>query len=151
MPWNCELIDIVGSVHKRWVPKPGESICGRTYLIDSVGKEYSLDDLKIGNMFYLPKEYDETEWPWYLAKPERISEFYKQRNSDRQPLFVLLPGRNIFLVDGKCWSSGNYYGGWRVSGIPPQITVEPSINISGSYHGFLQNGVIGNDVEGRVF
>lgn len=151
MPWNCELLDIVGSIHKRWKPKPGESICGRTYLIDSSGKEYSLDDLKIGYMFYLPENIEELEWPWYLAKDDYISDYYKTNNNNRKPLFVLLPGKNIFLLDGKCWSNGKHYGGWQVTGIAPNITVTPSINIGGSYHGFLVNGIIGDDVEGRVF
>lgn len=66
---------------------------------------------------------------------------------------VLLPGRNFFSIDSKCYGpipgkpgEHGYYGGWTVSGVPPNITVSPSINMVGRYHGFLQNGVIGDPV-----
>lgn len=33
----------------------------------------------------------------------------------------------------------------------PCTTVEPSINLHGIYHGFLQQGIITDDCEGRQF
>jgi hypothetical protein len=80
-----------------------------------------------------------------------LSEYYWQNNADRRPLFVVLPNNDLFCIDGQCWSGGNHYGGWTVAGEAPNITVSPSINIGGSYHGFLQNGIISDDVEGRVY
>lgn len=41
--------------------------------------------------------------------------------------------------------------GWTVSGEAPNLTVTPSINAAGEYHGFITNGVIGDDLEGRKF
>lgn len=76
-----------------------------------------------------------------------------------------------FLVDGQCYSSKckvcgvshrkcvcgdgkydprGYYDGWTVTGSPPLITVAPSINFDDDedkikhYHGFVQNGIIGD-------
>lgn len=92
-------------------------------------------------------------------------------NTWRRPLIVLLPGRNSFLLDGCCFSgdcsrcnqpreacrcpgeytSKGYYGGWAVKGTPPNITVHPSINMNGRYHGFIKDGVITDDCEGRKF
>jgi len=151
MSWQCKLLDIVGLKFVQLEPTPTCNIVGETRLVDSEGKEYSFKQLPIGTMFYLPKDADMKEWPWYLAKQNRISDYYFQHNSHRQPLFVVLPGHTLFVVDGKCYSGEEMYGGWTVTGEAPNITVNPSIDITGFYHGFLANGVISDDVEGRKF
>jgi hypothetical protein len=47
---------------------------------------------------------------------------------------------------------GRHYGeGWLVTGTEPLITLSPSINIVGSYHGWIQNGIITDDCEGRKY
>lgn len=82
---------------------------------------------------------------WFVAAADmtHLSDYYKQHNTWREPLVVLLPGRHYFLIDGMCYSQERgYYGGWTVTGTPPNITVAPSINMVGRYHGFLQNGVL---------
>lgn len=54
-------------------------------------------------------------------------------------------GKNIKRVS-------EFYGdGWVVTGEIPLITLSPSINIVGSYHGYIQNGIIQEDCEGRKF
>jgi hypothetical protein len=40
---------------------------------------------------------------------------------------------------------------WRVTGELPKVTVEPSINMIGVYHGYITSGVITDDCEGRKF
>lgn len=40
---------------------------------------------------------------------------------------------------------------WSVSGDLPNVTVTPSINMVGVYHGWIQNGVITDDCDGRTF
>lgn len=40
-------------------------------------------------------------------------------------------------------------GVWTRVGEPPAITVSPSINLPGRYHGFLRDGALTDDVEGR--
>jgi hypothetical protein len=150
MSWTCQLLNIVGTKHITYDP-PIDGICGQTVFVDDHGNEHTFKSLPIGSMFYLPIGMDMNEWPWCFAEKDDISEFYFQNNSHRQPLFVILPGRTLFLVDGKCWNSGHKYGGWQVQGEAPNITVTPSINIGGSYHGWLQNGVISDDCEGRTF
>lgn len=77
-----------------------------------------------------------------------------------------------YLVDGQCYSNTctkcgqkaykntcapaecspkGYYDGWTVSGAPPGITVHPSVDYDDPgppptkhYHGFIQNGIIGD-------
>lgn len=95
--------------------------------------------------------------PHWLEEPdlaELLSEEYMQRwRSLRAPLKVMLPNGMRFCVDSKPTGGGS---GWDVTGKPPNITVHPSINYNGfsrqhGYHGWLQNGVLSDDVDGRKF
>lgn len=51
-------------------------------------------------------------------------------------------------ADQREWTPKGYYDGWTVTGEPPNITVSPSVNFDDEgvrhYHGFVQNGVIGD-------
>lgn len=106
-----------------------------------------------------------------------LTAHYFAHNVGRPPLILALPdkafpnGKLYFLVDGQCYSnkctrcgqrcydkckcSGEstprgYYDGWTVSGVPPAITVQPSVNYDDEesnvkhYHGFVTNGVVGD-------
>lgn len=125
-------------------------------------------NLQIGDMFYFnpdkyplleedPEDPDKDLDPWYwyrfFTARHKLSDYYFQHNAaKRDPLLVWLPGRTLFCVDSKCWRNGQeFYGGWEVTGGAPNITVHPSIDIGGSYHGWLQNGVISDDVAGLKF
>lgn len=125
MAWQCRMID-----------KPKE-----------------FDDLQIGDMFYMDvlEDGNPYKWPDYWSSRKKLSEYYFQNNAHRRPIGVILPGHIMFVVDGKCWNEHGTYGGWTVTGEAPLITVSPSINVAGAYHGFLQNGVISDDVEGRLY
>lgn len=100
-----------------------------------------------------------------------LSGHYFKHNASRPPLIVKLPGALYFLVDGQCYSGDRvkcrkahhkckcgkayrakgHYDGWKVTGAAPKVTVYPSINFDGRYHGWLKNGVISDDCEGREF
>lgn len=41
--------------------------------------------------------------------------------------------------------------GWLVTGELPAVTVNPSVNIPGVYHGWIRGGIISDDCEGRRF
>jgi len=100
----------------------------------------------VGDMFPAPHWLD----PACLKK---LSPAYlAERRQKRQPLVVVLPGGAYFCIDCRAWSEGKSYGdGWTVTGEPPNVTLSPSINIIGHYHGWIQNGVITDDCEGRTF
>lgn len=93
---------------------------------------------------------------------------YAVRSGDRPPLLIFLPsfrptsdggwrlvGADPFHVN--CAPTDKPDGGWGVQcawpltiGEPvPSLTITPSINCVGSYHGFVTNGVITDDCEGR--
>lgn len=90
--------------------------------------------------------------------PERLrgrylSEEYFQRWYDkRPPLLVCLPNGTFWCIDSL---PAKGESGWDVTGEPPNITVSPSIyNGPGqpnAYHGFLSNGILSDDIEGRRF
>ncbi len=59
-------------------------------------------------------------------------------------LSVMLPGGYEWAIDGPSTSGG----GWTRTGTPPKITANPSIK-SPNYHGWLQDGVLSDDIDGR--
>lgn len=67
--------------------------------------------------------------------------------NDGRCLYVKLPDGSDWCVDGPAANSDT---GWQRTGEPPRITATPSID-SGGYHGFLQNGVLTDDIEGRTY
>lgn len=92
--------------------------------------------------------------PWFLGLPDHLSPAYlNERRAHRPPLVVELPGNaGAFCIDSRAWRDGVPYGnGWTVTGEPPRITLSPSININGHYHGWIRDGLITDDCEGRVF
>lgn len=139
MSWECRLI---------------------TYQRESNGKS-----LNVGDMFYGPTKEEVTAddlltldrqrglwWPYAMCKDRLLSDYYRQHNAHRRPLLVFMPGRVLFCVDAMITRDGlPAGGGWSVSGEAPLITVSPSINMQGIYHGYIQNGIITDDCEGRVY
>ena len=91
---------------------------------------------------YIPEPGD----MWFAPGYDLSDEYRRDHADTRQPLWVCLPGRVWFCVDSNATSGG---GGWRVTGEPPRITVDPSINCIGVYHGWLRDGVLTDDVDGR--
>ena len=61
---------------------------------------------------------------------------------------VQLPGDTEFLVYG---TDSEHHRQWTVTGTAPKFTVSPSINATGVYHGFIQDGIVTEDCEGRLF
>lgn len=129
MTWTCELVDYPGD----WT------------------------EMNVGQMFYGPT-YEEacslnenSKWDSMLGMYARnLSDYYRANNSGRRPLFVILPDRVPFCMDAKCFN-GEFYGGWTVTGEAPVMTVSPSINLGNTYHGWLRDGVISEDCEGRKY
>lgn len=91
------------------------------------GSEYTLMQPPVGGM-------------WFAT--------WMPRNSGKShpPLIVQLPDGFSWNIDGPS-SNGD---GWVRTGEPPNITATPSI-LTGGYHGFLQAGVLTDDVDGRTF
>ncbi len=117
MTWQCRLID-----------SPEQDEHGNV----------DLSKREIGDMWFL-------DLPESELRERHLSDYFWANNSSRKPLIVVLPRKTYFYIDGMCYNNERgYYDGWTVTGAPPLITVHQSINLEGAYHGFLQNGVIGD-------
>lgn len=133
MPWTCRLVSAPG-------PGPDQT---------------PFADLRPGDMWFAPylldREHEEYPGPeklspryWALPEPRRL------------PIVVRLPGPCDFAIDTLAWRhDGERFqhlgDGWTVTGEAPLLTMSPSINIGGAYHGYIQNGVVTEDCEGRLF
>lgn len=93
-----------------------------------------------------------------------LSEYYEQRvRAVRRPIAVMVPMRGslersgylrgtVFIIDSH--PTNNPSGAWTVTvdlaslvvGAKPRITVLPSIDCRGIYHGFLTDGVLTDDL-----
>lgn len=69
------------------------------------------------------------------------------------PLIVKTPGGDWVIMSSASNGSVDADGrrsGWDWSGEPPRITARPSIGMS-RYHGWLTDGVLSDDMEGRTY
>jgi len=108
-------------------------------------------DWEPGDCCYVPRDeigQRESDGRYYVWGQELSDEYVAQRMASRPPVAVYTPDGWLFVVDGNATSGA---GGWTVSGEPPNLTVTPSINIVGCYHGWITNGVLTDDCDGRQF
>jgi hypothetical protein len=106
-------------------------VCVKRLYVTPDGRLYALQDrdLPVGAMWdadWLPDNY---------------------RGPDGKAWCVRFPGGHDWLVFGPS-SDGHK---WQITGTAPQFTARPSIGLTGVYHGFLNDGVISEDADGRAF
>lgn len=79
-----------------------------------------------------------------------VGTMWPAKRGDEEGYCVLLPGGVWW------WTYQHAEGGqgWQVT-VPPEgpehMTVSPSIDIADGWHGWIQNGVISDDVSGKQF
>lgn len=113
---------------------------GGHFYVDDAGTKYTWDNLPIGACWF-------AEGNWQT----KAAPYFEKHNAHRKPLWVKMPGGHggtAFCVDSIASTGGE---GWEVTGEPPKITVHPSIHIIGRYHGWIRDGVITDDCDGRTF
>ncbi len=76
-------------------------------------------------------------------------EYKRDWEGKRKSLFVSLPDGVVWGIDQPASNSKNN-SGWLVTGEAPNITARPSIAVH-NYHGWLTNGVLSDDLEGRTY
>ncbi|MFA6046657.1 MAG: hypothetical protein WC718_16855 [Phycisphaerales bacterium] len=104
---------------------------------------------QVGDMWFLPAMLNPEHGSFYLDNI-LSAEYQRDWLGKRPPICVVLPGGHWFNVDSQASGAGDKHG-WTVTGEAPNITVHPSINCVGTYHGWLRNGVLSDDCEGRRF
>lgn len=113
------------------------------------------ESAQIGDCWYMPHWNDDPERRQRFLANQASTQYIAQWADQRPPIFVQLPPGWPWCVD-----EGFYHpvgdpprGGWTVTGKPEDgtLTVSPSINAVGTYHGWIQHGQVSDDVEGRHF
>lgn len=122
MTWLCKLIDREAQKLRGENPSPGE--------------------MWLESRMVQPGP-DGDFYKKHILSPEYLRDW----DGKRPPLIVCLP-------DGAWWAIDQCYAGakegWTVTGLPPCVTVRPSI-VSPGYHGWLTDGVLSDDIEGRIY
>jgi hypothetical protein len=124
MPTQCKMIELT-ELPEGYKKQPGDMWYLRHYVRD-------------GKLLYCPSNQYKRDWA-----------------DKRLPLVVILP-------NGETWEMDRAYGGnpnndgWTITGEAPNITAMPSINAireprESGYHGWLKNGILSDDLEGRTY
>ena len=85
-----------------------------------------------------------------FAMTHMLSAEYRRDRADRNPVCVRLPDGTPWNVDQAASASGPGGPGWTVTGEMPSLTARPSVD-TGTYHGWLTDGVLSDDLEGRTY
>jgi hypothetical protein len=89
-----------------------------------------------------------------LTEDDRVglSKQYLAIASQRPPLFIFTPG-GWWCPDQLAWNvKQRWHGpGWSIRGNFPRITITPSILFPDRYHGWVTDGALSNDIDGRRF
>lgn len=103
----------------------------RLYTRPDTGAQLTLREIEPGMMF---------DAEWYLDADDPWA------GPDGRSLVARLPDGTDWAMDAPSKSGGK----WERSGEPPRIAVRPSIASPG-YHGWLTDGILSDDLEGRTY
>jgi hypothetical protein len=118
---------------------------------DDSGDPFTVHQLPIGAVLEVPwmRQRSRRPSPEDLAKGTNLGllsiHYWRDWAGTREPLLVECPTGN-WIID-QTSSNGD---GWTVTGTPPLLTARPSILLPG-YHGWLTDGVLSDDLEGRTY
>jgi hypothetical protein len=112
-----------------------------------VDKPETKEQVEPGDMWYLPAMTADAENEAFYTKHTFSPEYLRDHRANRPPLMVALPDGEFWMVDQRFRGKAS---GWTVTGSPPAITARPSI-VSDGYHGWLTDGVLSDDLEGRTY
>jgi hypothetical protein len=82
------------------------------------------------------------------AEDVLLSIEYLRDHAERDPLCLRLPDGSHWVMD--CRAAQGNETGWTITGEAPVLTASPSIN-TGRYHGWLIDGVLSEDLDGRRY
>jgi Family of unknown function (DUF6527) len=109
---------------------------------------------KPGEYWCIPFDYkpklDKEQRKYIDIWREFMSDEYLASGVDYE-LVICLPGRVHFRASHIATNNDGSRNGWRVTGVLPNVTITPSIDVEGYYHGWITDGVIGDDLGGRTY
>jgi len=108
--------------------------------------------LKVGDWWHCPWYVEKFQHPQAGDHPILSPEYIRDWLGQRDPIVIVCPGGHHWLIDGYTHYNGNRgKGGWTITGSDGLWTASPSIHFEGTYHGWLRDGVLSDDVDGRTF
>lgn len=136
-PQTCRLITLV--MHTYDPPRP----CPDGGFLDAEPVDQATGQPPVpGDMFFDPdigEKGDDSHWGHHLLSDA----YWNLPEPRRDPLCVVLPEGTHFYLDSKQVTDGLMHEpGWTITGTAPMVTVSPSINCLGRWHGFLESGVL---------
>jgi len=146
--WDVEEVKQPSDTDPRW---PKRCACGYEFAAEdayqlSKSRLYRREDT--GALLTLAEAEPGMLWdaPWFLGFNPPWA------GPDGRSLVMRLPGQGEWTIDGPATNGP----GWERTGVPPKITARPSILSHGSggvkgYHGWLTDGVLSDDLEGRTY
>lgn len=130
MPWRCYPILSI----RRASTGDGGSELLFTIPDDVGGGEVDIDNLPPGGMFHSS-----------MAPPFTSGRAF----DDGIPSFVVcVPGKSLWQMHHPGTDGRSI---WKITGEIPIVTAHPSIHYVGIYHGWLKDGIVSEDVDGRRF
>lgn len=103
--------------------------------------EFHIEQPKVGDCWYSEGYRSATH----------LGKIYKtQHAAHRAPILIVLPASaGWWCPDCMAYdrNKGHHGDGWQVTGTLPNVTITPSINAIGSYHGWVRAGVLTDDCE----
>jgi hypothetical protein len=95
--------------------------------------------------------------PWLLERGSTFSlEYERDWRGKRPPICLVIPDYGPVCLDRAYYPPQGSHG-WTITGEVPRITAHPSLGIGQRndgkwfYHGWLKDGVLSDDIEGRTF
>lgn len=129
MPWKCYVVEVIPLDPHVEDPERPRVFFTEKYRIPGMEELLSYKQLKIGAVWI-----------------------------GKRGIHIKLPGCSGFNgwdmeQVAREWAKGEIVQEhkWNVTGTIPNITATPSINCVGVYHGFVTNGEVTEDCEGRKF
>lgn len=97
--------------------------------------------------------------PWLRERTSLSVQYRRDWADKRDPICLVIPGYGPTCLDQEYYpyTPGQERCGWTITGDAPLLTASPSLGIGSRdgggwwYHGWLRNGVLSDDVDGRVF
>lgn len=113
---------------------------------------------KPGDMWLDPRLVEDADIFAFYKKNILSPEYFRDWYGKRPPIWLCLPNGHYWLIDSRFGGGPGGIGkanGWVITGEPPNLTAMPSINSirqdGNGYHGWLKDGALSDDLEGRRY
>lgn len=140
MRWKCFLVKSIRQGD--WQPLPSGGRIRRLYYTLPDGREVEFEALPVGAM------YDCNQLPTELVVGGILGSKPQGVRKTRTGLCVVLPGKTIWNMM-QPGTRDNCV--WTIKGEPPNVSAHPSIDCTGIYHGWVKDGFVSDDLNGRKF